>query len=153
MTWRRLEYPIILTLGRLVLTTVHFLWWLCIKLICLMPEGFNRASIHYELTMDPRLKLAGMTGLWSNQVSLFHGHPEAIKGVENDMDQKSDADYSCPGYGRKQDIQPYDRIGMKRVKVYAATMGIKKRIGHQMVQIDHHSESPFPWNYRINWRA
>ena len=56
------------------------------------------------------------------------------------MDQKSDADYSCPGYGRKQDIQPYDRIGMKRVKVYAATMGIKNRIGHQMVQIDHHSE-------------
>lgn len=56
------------------------------------------------------------------------------------MNQKPDTEYSCFWKGSKEHIAAYHWIRMERVKVNAASIGVKNGIGEKMIQVYCHRQ-------------
>jgi len=64
----------------------------------------------------------------------------AIRQVDAHVEQKPQTDYAGLGNSSHNHIQKNGGIGMQRVKINAATVGIVNGAGQQVVKIDNHGQ-------------
>jgi len=64
----------------------------------------------------------------------------AIRQVNPHVEQKPQSDYTGLGNSSKDYVQHYGGIGMQRVEINAATVGIVNGTGQQVVKINHHGQ-------------
>jgi hypothetical protein len=64
----------------------------------------------------------------------------AIRKVDTHVEQKSQTDYAGLGNSSHNNVQKNCGVGMQRVKINAATVGIVNGTGQQVVKINNHCQ-------------
>ncbi len=67
---------------------------------------------------------------------LAASEPEAVERVQPNVNEQSKREQACALRDRKQCKGDDRRLGMQRVKVDAAAVGVVDRVGQKMVEVD-----------------
>ncbi len=97
-------------------------------------NGLERIERADHLLLKPRRQLEKIL---QRQVPLRH--LQAINGVEQHVNRKSDAEQARARHERQQYVGEHKWPCMQRMETHAAAQGIVYRVGEQMIYVNDHT--------------